>query len=428
MFEKILYNNISKFLDRNGSIHENQFGFRKGHSTNHAIITLIDKITKSVDNGDIAINIFIDLKKAFDTVSHEILLKKLFNYGIRSNVLQLCESYLTNRYQYVTFNGTKSLHKRVTCGVPQGSILGPLFFLAYMNDIYNASQLLYNILYADDTCIYLSGNELSKLIKSMNSEIKLISDWLKANKLTLNIDNLNDKTYYMVFHRGRRKCFGNTELFIDNIKIKQTETMKYLGVIIDTKLNWISHITFVKNKVAKGIGIIRRARPLLNKSALRNLYHTFIYPYLTYCVEVWGSAKSIHLSPILLLQKKIIRLITFSEGLAHTEPIFLQLNILPIDKLIQDRIGLFMYKMFHGLHPPTINNLYIKNCDVHNHNTRHRNYLHVSMAHSDLYAKSFYCSSILIWNEIMNKIEASISFPQFKILLKHYLLVNSLKK
>ena len=221
----------------------------------------------------------------------------------------------------------------------------------------------------------------------------------------------------MVFHRGRKKCFGNTELFIDNIKIKQTETIKYLGGIIDTKLNWISHITFVKNKVAKGIGIIRRARPLLNKSALKNLYHTFIYPYLTYCVKVWGSAKSVHL---LLLQKKIIRLITFSERLAHTEPIFLQLNILPIDKLIQDRIGLFMYKMFHGLHPLTINNLYIKNCDVHNHNTRHR--------HSDLYAKSFYCSSILIWNEIMNKIEVSISFPQFKILLKHYLLVNSLKK
>ena len=337
--------------------------------------------------------------------------------SILNEISALC---ITNN----TFNGTKSFHKRVTCGVPQGSILGPLFFLAYMNDIYNASQLLYNILYADDTCIYLSGNELSKLIKSMNSEIKLISDWLKANKLTLNID----KTYYMVFHRGRRKCFGNTELFIDNIKIKQTETMKYLGVIIDTKLNWISHITLVKNKVAKGIGIIRRARPLLNKSALRNLYHTFIYPYLTYCVEVWGSAKSVHLSPILLLQKKIIRLITFSERLAHTEPIFLQLNILPIDKLIQDRIGLFMYKMFHGLHPPTINNLYIKKCDVHNHNTRHRNYLHVSMAHSDLYAKNFYCSSILIWNEIMNKIDVSISFPQFKILLKHYLLVNSLKK
>ena len=423
VFEKILYNKLSNFFDRNDSIHENQFGFRKGHSTNHAIITLVDKITKSVDCGDIVINIFVDLKKAFDTVSSDILLKKLEAYGIRGNLLKLCESYLNDRYQYIVFNGVKSLKKLVTCGVPQGSILGPLFFLVYMNDIFKASQFLHNILYADDTCIFLSGKELHSLIKLMNTELGLISEWLKSNKLTLNIS----KTFYMVFHRGRRKCLGDIELFIDNTKITETNTMKYLGVIIDAKLNWISHITYVKNKIAKGIGIIRKARPLLNKRALTNLYHTFIYPYLIYCVEVWDSAKYVHLSPILLLQKKIIRLITFSERLAHTEPLFLQLNILPIDKLIQDRIGLFMYKMYNGLHPPTINNMYIKNSDIHTHNTRHKNYLHVSMAHSDLYAKSFYCSSILIWNEIMNKIEVSISFPQFKIVLKQYLLVNNLK-
>ena len=257
----------------------------------------------------------------------------------------------------------------------------------------------------------------------INTELELISEWLKSNKLNLNIS----KTFYMVFHRGRRKFFGDIELFSDNTKINETNTMKYLGVIIDAKLNWISHTTYVKNKIANGIGVIRNARPLLNKSALTNLYHTFIYPYLIYCVEVWGSAKYVHLSPILLLQKKIIRLITFSERLAHTEPLFLQLNILPIDKLIQDRIGLFMYKMYNGLHPPTINNMYIMNSDVHKHNTRHKNYLHISMAHSDLYAKKrFYCSSILIWNEIMNKIEVSISFPQFEIVLKQYLLVNNL--
>ena len=133
------------------------------------------------------------------------------------------------------------------------------------------------------------------------------------------------------------------------------------------------------------------AKPLLNKRALTNIYHTFIYPYLKYCVEVWGSARYIHLSTILLLQKNIFRLITFSERLAHTEPLFLELNILPIDILIEDRIGLFMYKMYNGLHPPTINNMYIKNRDVHNHNTRHKKYLHVPMAHSVciVYAKKF---------------------------------------
>ena len=241
----------------------------------------------------------------------------------------------------------------------------------------------------------------------MNTELGLISEWLKSNKLTLNIS----KTFYMVFHRGRRKCLGDIELFIDNTKITETNTMKYLGVIIDAKLNWISHITYVKNKIAKGIGIIRKARPLLNKRALTNLYHTFIYPYLIYCVEVWGSAKYDHLSPILLLQKKIIRLITFSERLAHTEPLFLQLNILPIDKLIKDRIGLFMYKMYNGLHPPTINStmfialriviFIIITLDI--------KIIFMSLWHIVTCMQKVFI--VLIWNEIMNKIEVSISFP-----------------
>ena len=254
VFEKILYNNISNFFDRNDSIHENQLGFRKGHSTNHAIITLADKITKSVDCGDIVINIFVDLKKAFDTVSSDILLKKLEAYGIRGNLLKLCESYLNDRYQYIVFNGVKSLKKLVTCGVPQGSIVGPLFFLVYMTDNFNASQFLQNILYADDTCIYLSCKELHSLIKLMNTELGLVSDWLKSYKLTLNIS----KTFYMVFHRGRRKYLGDVELFIDNIKINETITMKCLGVIIDAKLNWTSHITYVKTKLPKELELSER--------------------------------------------------------------------------------------------------------------------------------------------------------------------------
>ena len=136
VFEKILYNHISQFMDRNDIICSNQFGFRKNHSTQQAIITLINKITSDVDSGDIAVNIFIDLKKAFDTVSHSILLKKLHAYGIRGDMLELCKSYLTDRSQFVMYNGAKSDLKSVKCGVPQGSVLVPLFFIAYMNDIF----------------------------------------------------------------------------------------------------------------------------------------------------------------------------------------------------------------------------------------------------------------------------------------------------
>ena len=178
-----------------------------------------------------------------------------------------------------------------------------------MNDIFQASKYLYNILYADDTSILLSGSDLQKLVREMNRELELISEWFKANKLTLNID----KTYYMVFHRGRRKFKNNIELVINDMKIREAKSMKYLGVIIDSKLNWIDHITYIKNKVAKGIGIIRKAQKLLNKKALLNLYHTLIFPYLIYCVEIWGCAKKTHLSPLYLLQKRIVRIITFSD-------------------------------------------------------------------------------------------------------------------
>ena len=161
-----MYNTIAKFLETKATIHDRQFGFRTNHSTQHAIITLVDKIKKSVDSGDIVINLFVDLRKAFDTVSHSILVKKLYAYGIQGNILELCASYLKNRTQFPYLRWRK-----ITCGVPQGSILGPLFFIAYMNDIFQASKYLYNILYADDTSILLSGSDLQKLVREMNREL-----------------------------------------------------------------------------------------------------------------------------------------------------------------------------------------------------------------------------------------------------------------
>ena len=162
-------------------------------------------------------------------------------------MLKLCTSYLDGRSQYVQYNHANSAFRNVNCGVPQGSIIGPLFFIIFMNDIFYASELLFNVLYADDTSIFLSHKDLQTLVQSMNNEMKHISQWLKANKLTLN----SEKTYYMVFHRGRRKSYNNIKLYIDDAIIEEASTIKYLGVILDNKLKWTSHIAFVKNKVAK---------------------------------------------------------------------------------------------------------------------------------------------------------------------------------
>ena len=276
IFDKLLYKYLLDFLDANTTMYKFQFGFRENHSTQQAIICLVDKTSESWDTGDIVIGVFFDLKNAFDTVSHDILLKKMYVYGIRGNAFKLLKSYLTGRTQYVIYDGVRSATLPIKCGVPQGSILGPLLFICSMNDIGNISDFLYTILYADDTSVLLNGNNYSNLIKLLNSELENLSIWLKSNKLTLNVQ----KTYYVVFHRSRIKTDTHAVITMDNVCLQRTDSFKYLGVIINHKLNWTQHIDYVKNKISKGIDIMNMARNCLTKKSLLDLYYSYIYPYL----------------------------------------------------------------------------------------------------------------------------------------------------
>ena len=216
--------------------------------------------------------------------------------------------------------------------MPQGSILGPLLFIITMNDTGNVSEFLCIILYADETCVLLSGTDYLNLIASLNSELDKLSIWLFANKSLLNVQ----KTYFMFFHRAKMKMVNPIDATMNNccLNIKKTDSLKYLSVIIDHRLNWSQHIAHVKNRVSKGIGIMYRARRYLTKSSLRKLYFSYIYPHLIYCIEIWGISHQSHLRPLLLLQKKIVRIMTFSTYYAHTDPLFKDLNILTIDKLV----------------------------------------------------------------------------------------------
>ena len=256
VFEKIVYNKLLNFISDNNILYDHQYGFRKGRSTQQAIITLVDKITKSQDLGDIVITFLIDLKKAFDTINHRILLRKLYSYGIRGSMLKWMESYLTDRSHYVVFDGKVSETCSIECGVPQGSILGPLLFIISVNDICNVSPMLFKLLYADETCVLISGSHLNDLIDRLNTELISLNNWFKANKLSLN----KKKSFFMIFHRSRIKPNVINRVVIDNHQLTQVNSAKYLGVIIDHKLNWIEHISYVKSKMSKGIGIMYKAR------------------------------------------------------------------------------------------------------------------------------------------------------------------------
>ena len=417
VFEKLLYKYLLDFLDSNNVLYKHQFGFREKHCTQQAIVSLVEKITQSWDTDDIVIGVFIDLKKAFDTVPHDILLKKMYAYGIRGNAFKLLKSYLTDRTQYVVYDSKQSETLPIKCGVPQGSILGPLLFICVMNDIGNVSDFLYTILYADDTSVLLNGKCYTDLVALLNSELEKLSLWLQSNKLSLNVQ----KTYYIVFHRARIKSDEHAVITINNVILQRTNSLKYLGVIIDYKLNWTQHIAHVKNKISKGIGIMYRARNYLSKVSMRKLYYSYIYPYLIYCIEVWGISPHTHLKPLLLLQKKIVRIMTFSSYYAHTAPIFKDLKILTIDKLIVHRIGITMYKYSNGLLPDVFNTLYIKNSEIHTYSTRSKDLYHVLPG-----TQTFSNISAKIWNSLTVNINVNVTFIKFKESLKLYLLNNTL--
>lgn len=418
VMEKLVADYMMDFIDTNNILNNNQFGFRKGHSTSHAVITLVERVSTALDTGKIVVGVFVDLKKAFDTVNHKILLSKLYAIGIRGNLYSWFQSYLGKRMQFVYFNGVQSDTKEITHGVPQGSILGPLLFLIYVNDFSRASDIFFSIMYADDTNIFIEGIKYEGMIEIMNDELEKVDQWLKANKLTLNLR----KTHYMVFHRSKIK-FNNTTstIKICNEEIECVNTTKFLGVIIDNKLKWTDHIVHIKNKISKSIGILYKTRKYLDKHTLRNLYYTFVYPYLIYCVEVWGNASGIHLDPIIKLQKQCVRTISFAAYREHTEPIFKELCILNFNKLVTHRIGLLMFKHSLELLPISISKLFTKNNEYHDHFTRQSNSLHSSIGRGESVYRSFSFHGINIWNQMSKFIPLNISYVKFKKLSKIYL-------
>ena len=223
-----------------------------------ALLSFVDKVIQAIGTGEYAVGVLLDFSKAFDTVDHDILLDKLDPYGIRGCALSWFKSYLSCRTQYVTYDGSESNRQMIKCGVPQGSILGPLLFLIYINDLCTVCKNIIPVLFADDTNLFSSGLDATGIQDGVNHDLAIITEWLKANKLSLNIK----KTHYMCFS-AKNKVKPDISFKIDGEIIAEVTSSKFLGVIIDDKLNWKDHVSFVCRKVARGLGIIIKVRKVL---------------------------------------------------------------------------------------------------------------------------------------------------------------------
>jgi len=423
ILEKLVYKRIYDFINKHNILTPDQFGFRPKHSTYMAINKLYNQISTSLDNKLCTAGIFLDLSKAFDTLDHQILVNKLNYYGIRGVANSWIESYLNDRKQFVKFNEHCSPTSVIKCGVPQGSILGPLLFLLYINDLPSYSPNLHFIMFADDTNIIYSNKDPNLLESTLNNELKIISDWFKLNKLSLNIK----KTNIMIF-RNKHSCISSPNIIItiDDKEIEHVKATKFLGILIDDDLSWKSHTSHVTKIVSKYNGIFRRIKPFLPLDVLNSLYNTLVFPYFNYCAIIWADKNNSHIQSLFLMQKRIIRTCTNSIWLAHTDPLFKSLKTLKIHDLYTFQTAQFMYQYHFNKLPSHIidHENFLTNKDVHTYNTRSSNDYHIDPTNTQLAENTLRIQGALLWNSLHSSIKQSPSLPIFKHRLKDHLLAT----
>lgn len=374
VFEKVVFDQLYKYLDKNNLLYKSQYGFRKGHSCEFAAMEVTDKIFNSLDKRKLPIALFLDFSKAFDTINHDILIDKLKHYGITGVALNWFRSYLTNRKQYVLYKDKVSEESEITTGVPQGSILGPLLFIVYINDIAKITNKFKFTIYADDTtliepiCTFAqpTRQNKSKLSKEINNELEKIVQWLALNKLSLNAK----KTKFMIFHYKQKNIKDIIpKLVINNVVIERVDKFNFLGITIDEHMTFKSHANKIATKIACTIGTMKRLKHILPITILKTLYNSLILPHLTYGIILWGR----NLKRINKLQKWALRTITNAKYNAHTEPILKRLKLLKVTDIYRLTAIKIMHKYKNNKLPVYFNGMFDFIQSTHNHHTRHKN-------------------------------------------------------
>ena len=375
IFEKVVFLQVYSYLNENNLLYENQYGFRKNHSTELAAMEVTVKIFENLDKKKLPLAIFLDFSKAFDTIDHEILLYKLSHYGIKDTALSWFKSYLSNRTQYVQYKDIASTELTITTGVPQGSILGPLLFIIYINDISKVTNKFQFTIYADDTtlvepiCTFKTSTtqNINSISKEINAELAKIVEWLGLNKLSLNVK----KTKMMLFHYKQRNVTAITpKLKINGILIEKVKTFNFLGMTIDEHMTWKPHIQKVACKMAQTIGTMKRLKKFLPQNIMKMLYNSLVLPHLTYGIILWGKK----LKRIVKLQKWALRTIVNAKYNAHTTPILNKHKLLRVDDIYKLTAIKIYHKYKNDRLPPFFTEIFElrQPLPAHNHNLRQR--------------------------------------------------------
>ena len=412
IIEKLMHERLYSFLTKHNIIYDLQFGFRKKHSTTHALMKLTEDIRQALDSGKFSCGIFIDLQKAFDTVDHKILLAKLENYGVRGTANQWFKSYLSNRKQFVSINGFKSDSAVMNYGVPQGSVLGPLLFLIYINDLHSAFKYSTTIHFADDTTLIINNKSLKQLKKHVNYDLRFLRNWLSANKISLNAS----KTELLLFHHTRKVIDYDLKIKLNGKKLIPAKHVKYLGIIIDSTLNWKEHVNTLSGKLARANGMLSKIRHYVQENTLNSIYYAIFSSLMSYSCITWGQSHNTTIKRISTLQNKAIRTINFANSRHTEDPLYANSKILKFEDNVKLQNFLYAHDSLKGTLPKVHNNTFKLSKDLHKYPTKcsQQNHIIVDRVKTQTSGtKSIKFQTTSLWNDIVNK------FPKERLHNKH---------
>ena len=420
VFERIVYNQFYEYLTVNNLISCNQSGFRSLHSTATALLEATDNWAFNIDKGNVNAVIFLDLKKAFDTVDHSILLSKLKAYGVGSNSFNWFKSYLDNRMQKCFVNGSLSDSQPLICGIPQGTILGPLLFLLYINDLPNCLANAHPRMYADDTHLTFASNDVAHLEENMNDDLDKITEWLTANNLTLN----SSKTEFMLIgSRQRLNTFNRLPSFtIDGNSIKQVESTKSL----DENLTWNTHIRHISKKIASCIGTLKRSRSFVPFETLLCIYNTLVQPHFDYCSVVWGNCNKSLSIKLQKLQNRAARILTSSSYDANADDLFVKLGWQKLNLQRDLKTATMVYKSLNGLAPDYLKSMFTNRSAISTYSLRNcEGKLAVPLPRTNFLKNSFSYNGALLWNSLPINLRQAQSLASFKTGCRGFLFENA---
>ena len=420
IFEKILHSRLTKFIKDFNILYKYQFGFRENHSTELALIEMVDEIKLSLDRKNMTCGMFLDLSKAFDTVNHNILIHKLDHYGIRGKALDLLKSYLGNREQYVNLNNFKSNKSSINVGVPQGSVLGPLFFILFINDLPNCCPLGNVRIFADDTNIFFHCNDIKTLINTGKIIMNNLNLWFLNNKLFLN----TDKSSFVVFRSPRKKIANLPDCIeFEEFKINRTSSTKFLGVILDEHLTWKPQIKEICNKLKSMFHIFYSLRDFLSRDNIKTIYYTLIYSKIEYGIAVYGQAGATKIKQIQVLQNRLLKVLSSKKFRYSTDRLHNDFGILKVHDIVNQEILTFVKNYFLDKLPVVFQNYFTL---FGNHNTMHTRNSHKLIRKitpkSNFGATSVKFKGSDLWNKLSNDLKTCINTKQFRIKYKSSLM------